>query len=143
MNHKFISYKLAKLAKDKGFDDECFGYYENNSQTKEIKLIIYASNLELTEEQKKRPALYTISNKNSKLPQWAVAAPTFQDIEEWLLNTHDLHIEICQVFTVKEKLEYFWGLCKNIIFLKEYSVLYTTRDMCRDESIKFALKLIK
>ena len=90
MEKRFLPYNLSLLAKKKGFDDECFGYYEQQSK----KLIIYANNLPLTEEQKKRPLLYKTSIKNSTLPVWAFAAPLYQDIDDWLINNHELSVEV-------------------------------------------------
>lgn len=90
ITHLFIPYELALKLKEKGFDEECFGHYENESK----QLIINFNNLPLTEEQSKRPSLYTISHKNSVLPQWAISAPVFEQVFDWLDKTHKIRISL-------------------------------------------------
>ena len=83
---KPISFNLSKLFKSKGFDEPCLGYYENQDEN----LVINFNNLPLTEEQEKRPSLYTIDNRNSNLPQWATAAPLCEQVVEWLRLNHNI-----------------------------------------------------
>jgi hypothetical protein len=79
MEKEFVSYELALRLGSLGFDEDCFGYYE----TQDKNLIVNFNNLPLTEEQKKRPGLYTIYNRNSVLPQWAVTSPTWSSAFQW------------------------------------------------------------
>ena len=93
MEKEFVPYELALKLKALGFDEPCFGYYE----TQDKNLIINFNNLPLTEEQKKRPGLYTIYNSNSVLPQWAVTAPTYSQAFRWFREKHDLISSIYQL----------------------------------------------
>jgi hypothetical protein len=90
MEKEFVTYELALMLKQLGFDEPCFGYYESEEKI----LIINFNNLPLTEEQNKRPGLYRVDNRNGILPQWAVAAPTFQQVFKWFREKYDLHSEI-------------------------------------------------
>ena len=90
LNKEFINFKEAKQLKRLRFNENCFGYYENQNE----KLILNFSNLNLTEEQKKRPKLYEIDNRNSILPQWATAAPTYQQAFKWFRKKHNKHCYI-------------------------------------------------
>jgi len=74
MNKEFVPYAEALALKELGFNEPCFGYFENQ----DMNLVINFNNLPLTEEQSKRPGLHIIDNRNSVLPQWATAAPLFQ-----------------------------------------------------------------
>jgi hypothetical protein len=74
-----VPYQLALRMKFLGFNEPCFGYYESQNE----KLVISFNNLPLTEEQSKRPGLYTTDNRNGSLPQWAVAVPLYQQAFRW------------------------------------------------------------
>lgn len=93
MIEKFLPFELSKKFKEFGFDEDCFGYWENNTLDPECpKLIINFNNLKLTEEQQKRPGLYKTEYKNSSLAQWAIAAPLIDDAVEWLERSHKIKI---------------------------------------------------
>lgn len=95
MNHLFISYNLALIAKKKGFNEPCFGFYENNKLgTSGPQLFIRFDSTPLSEEETKRPSMYRSKNLNSELPQWAVSAPTHEQIKDWLRINHSLEVSI-------------------------------------------------
>lgn len=87
---KFLPLYLCQKIESLGFDDECFAYFE----IQEANLLIFYSNTPLSDEQLKRPELYKHEIKNSTLPQWAVASPLLQDVEEWLFNKFKLFHEL-------------------------------------------------
>jgi hypothetical protein len=84
---EFVPYDLTLRLKVLGFEESCLAYYESQDKN----LVINFNNLPLTEEQKKRPGLYTIDNRNGILPQWAVAAPTWQSAFKWLENKYNIY----------------------------------------------------
>jgi hypothetical protein len=86
MEKEFIPYQQALALKELGFDEPCFGYFENQ----DMNLVINFNNLPLTEEQSKRPGLYTIDNRNSVLPQWATATPLYQQAFRWFREKYNL-----------------------------------------------------
>ena len=83
---EFVPYDLALRLKVLGFEESCLAYYESQDKN----LVINFNSLPLTEEQKKRPGLYTIDNRNGVLPQWAVAAPTWRAAFKWFKDKHKL-----------------------------------------------------
>jgi hypothetical protein len=87
LEKEFVTYDLALRLKVLGFEESCLAYYESQDKN----LVINYNNLPLTEEQKKKPGLYTIDNRNGVLPQWAVAGPTWQATFKWFRDKHDLH----------------------------------------------------
>lgn len=90
MEKLFIPFKLAKKLKSKGFDEPCFGYYDNESK----ELIINYSNQESTHpEAKKRPTMFIVDNRNTVLPQWAIAAPIYQQVVDWFEAKHNIHLD--------------------------------------------------
>lgn len=89
IEEQFLTYELSFKFKELGFKKECFGYYE--SQDKNL-VINYDNTIKLTEEQKKRPLLYQQEVTNLNLPQWAIAAPLWQQAIDWLRE--EKYIEI-------------------------------------------------
>lgn len=89
IEEQFLTYELSYKLKELGFNDKCIGYYE----TQEKNLVInYDNTVQLTEEQKKRPLLYQQEITNLNLPQWAIAAPLWQQVIDWLRE--EKYIEI-------------------------------------------------
>jgi len=86
MESEITPIKETQALKKLGFDELCFGYYENQSQ----KLILNYNNHPLTKEQSLRPGMYKTDHKNSTLPQWASAAPTFRQAFKWFKKNHDI-----------------------------------------------------
>jgi len=114
MEKLFVPFELALKFKEKGFNEPCFGYYENNTLDPECpKLIINYSNLPLSEEQSKKPSLYKSENKNSELPQWAVSAPTYQQVIDWFRDKK-IHIGFTPWY------DFFTCTIKNFNTDKEY-----------------------
>jgi hypothetical protein len=90
MEKEFVPYKLALKMKQLGFDEPCFGYFESQDKN----LVINYNNKPLTEEQQKRPGLYIVDNRNDILPQWAVAAPLYQQAFRWFREKYNIHTRI-------------------------------------------------
>lgn len=65
MGKHFITYDLAVKLKKLGFDEECFGFYDNKNKN----LIL----------------LHTSKDKNS------ILAPLFQQVFDWFREKHNLH----------------------------------------------------
>lgn len=70
MKHLFIPYELAVIAKEKGFDEECFAYYDKLEKLKDGSV--------------EPPAIaYPLTN-----------APLYQQIADWFREKHNLSIEV-------------------------------------------------
>lgn len=87
MENQFVTYQQAKDLKEIRFDELCFGQYEDESKI----LSINFNNTPLTEEQKKRPGLYSNEIKNSIVPQWAIAAPLKQQFFDWVSENYNIN----------------------------------------------------
>ncbi len=79
----FLPYELAVTAKEKGFNEKCFGFY-----TEEYKELIYS-----------QPKIH----KSSDLPTKPFSAPMCQQIIDWFRTSHDIIIEVAPTFAPKEK----------------------------------------
>jgi hypothetical protein len=83
MKHLFIPYKLSLLAKEKGFDEPCFGFYD--TQRDEFWLM------------ESYPYLYDKSRKPLAFKQVLncdVTAPLYQQLIDWFREKHNIHIKI-------------------------------------------------
>lgn len=70
----YVSFEIAKLLKEKGFNWECIGYYVDSEPNK-----LYYSFL---------------GEVNSTWEPRCCSAPTFQMVMKWLRGVHKLHITI-------------------------------------------------
>ena len=68
----YISFETAKLLKEKGFDEYCYGYYYTS------KYMTHGD----------------IKQRNSELFPDSYSAPTLQMAMKWLREVHNIHIEI-------------------------------------------------
>jgi len=88
INDLFIPYDIAEKLKKKGFNEECLGFFE----TEEQKVIINRNNCALTEKQLSMPSLNDADNRNSKLPEWAISAITYQQAIDWLVEHEGIFV---------------------------------------------------
>jgi hypothetical protein len=81
MEKQFVTYDIAKQFKDKGFNEEVFGFYSD----KNLNLIL---NLNI-------PSLWknSVLSKDNSLPTH-ISAPIWQQVVEWFREKHQLDIII-------------------------------------------------
>jgi len=108
-NYPFVEEDIAILAEQYGFDEECYATIEKKYELKEKKfpsiLHIFFTNKsfeelylnimkpELVEMYKKRPGLFKDNKaKNSTLPQWLIAVPLYQQLQDWFREKHKINI---------------------------------------------------
>ena len=75
LTEQYCSFETAKLLKEKGFDEPCHAYYEDNGTFRES----YSAH-----------AIRNITNPCF----FGIAAPTQQMVMRWLREAHKLHIII-------------------------------------------------
>ncbi len=127
----FVPITIAKLAKKYGFDEDCFGYYE--AQSKEL-IIYYANKSEQVKKDTRN--IYDVSNINSKLPQWAISAPTYEQLTNWIRNKKYIK------FWIEYNNFYYFPVVEHEIFDGEESAsknYYTTYN----NTLKKIFKLLK
>ncbi len=117
MKDLFVPYEIAVIAKEKGFDEPCLGYY---SDSHKLYLTDNTNGFE--------NSILSVSNRvrNENL----ISAPLYQQIIEWL-KIHD--ITVCDYLVAGQ----FWGygIFKGLELLKPERTLV--------KAIKEALTLIK
>lgn len=79
MEKLFIPYKLAAIAKEKGFNERCFGFWAGNPNNEN-----YVYKLNICENNWHQH----VNNKT------AISAPLYQQIVDWFRKKHDLVINV-------------------------------------------------
>lgn len=72
MNHLFVTYELSLLAKEKGFDEPCLGYYDNAENDVWITIT---------------PPYYAVKKH-------VYLAPLYQQLVDWFREKHKLHLDV-------------------------------------------------
>ncbi len=75
MKHLFLPYELAVIAKEKGFNEDCLKYYDYDKTLKD-------------------PNMVTVGRCNNELFVDLCAAPLYQQITDWFLDSHNLDIVV-------------------------------------------------
>lgn len=97
MKEDYVSFEVAKLLKEKGFDERCIMFYHNNELTSTVNL-----------ESVKENASCVF---NSWLYEGDYTAPTLQMTMKWLRKVHNLHITI-SVYTASNGIMYAYEIIK-------------------------------
>jgi len=79
----YVSFEIAKLLKEKGFDEKLFTCYVTDKDKKEGCFLI----MSFTDDK--------IDNNHSNL---CYSAPTLQMTMKWLREVHNIHIDICSIW---------------------------------------------
>ena len=120
MKEQFVPYELTKELINKGFAEECLGYY-------------HASNNELI--------INNIPNYSLEKDNLGIGAPLWQQVIEWLREKHDLDIMIRQ--TKKDGTAYYKiTKIETEDKIKGYSNFCNTVNSARQSAIEHALTLI-
>lgn len=147
MNNLFVPYEIALALKEMGFDEPCIGSYEDNKLSPPPVLHVSYSNQpintsmwkeEYVETYKKRPKMFEGKEpKNSKMPQWKVAAPLYDQVIDWFIEKHKMDILISPDNYYGYYGCYYDGITYHELAGNE------DRKKCRDEAILKAIELIK
>ncbi len=94
MKNLFVPYELALLAKEKGFNDPCFGYYyKDNIEVKHFEWIE-------SEKYGDWEPNFLINNKEK---DFFLSAPIYQQLVDWFREKHDIEIIVLSDDLVNRK----------------------------------------
>lgn len=85
MKHLFLPYSLALKAKEKRFNEPCFGVYTTH---------VFKDVYELDLEQYMNFEFEDTMNDKFSLDSKCCSAPLYQQIVDWLREKHNLHINL-------------------------------------------------
>ena len=137
MKEQLISFETAKLAKEKGFNEECYFTYGEISED----YCLFKSEY---------------SETNSEVNEYIYSAPTQSLLQKWLREVHNCHVEVIfhspldDSYITKDNLRYcfevnYYGKNFNIPFTddEDYSGYdYLTYEEALEKGLQEALKLI-
>ena len=126
MKDQLIDFETAKLAKEKGFDEECFHFLPNEYGVDK--------NLILTDFNKKHFEIC----KNSLMIKNAIALPTQSLLQRWLREKHKIDIIITSNLLGYGYMLYHRYPSKNITNSKSFE----TYEEALEVGLQEALKLI-
>src|ERR1700685_3650872 len=106
MKHLFVPYELAKLAKEKGFDELCIAYWNGEEpyvlgreysqpvkdcfKYRNTYLSLKDNDIVIPNEEEWIDTPDTIRKKRGVI----VSAPLYQQLVDWFREKHELHIDI-------------------------------------------------
>jgi hypothetical protein len=124
MTDQFLPYDLSLELKLIGYDEPCMAYYDIEDSNK-LKPI---------------PMNDEINSFNSNQNSLMVSAPLYQQVYDYLLNKHNLHIMFINDFNNKFNFEIYRT---NILRLPYDNKVSTTLEKAKYFSIKKSLELIR
>lgn len=103
MTDELVTFETAKLAKEKGFDEECMSYWEWYKSDPPMQPLAHARPLvdfrevskDMWQKAQLRPGLYNSiyhPMKNSNVPPFLYARPTQSLLKRWLRERHGLNV---------------------------------------------------
>lgn len=93
----YVSFEVAKLLKEKGFDEQCFTYYDGIDKE---SINRFDRGLHFNNNSYPWGVPY-----NAKEAKEYVVAPTHQMAMRWLREVHNIHTEICLYKTSENDIE--------------------------------------
>lgn len=141
---EFVNFKIAKLLKEAGFDEPCFGFYYEKphpSFNHEEMLVLYKADREQTD--------YTANLKSFKQNFIStVNTPTTEQAIDWLAKNKQIYIDIvtAPTFASKTKVGYIWQIKRDsdgsTVSIEESQEMFINKSECKINAIEFALTLI-
>jgi hypothetical protein len=145
MKDEIVSFKVAKLAKEKGFDEKCeyryinsvFGHFKEHNGELGV--------FDCTDDDGNLIGFY--KRRNSKGQPHLVIAPTQSLLQRWLREEKKLHISIDSLCDNDKDLSNFYWMydIKNnsTFFLEKSGINFKTYEEALEQALEEALKLIK
>ena len=141
MVEDYVSFEVAKLLKEKGFDEKCISVYHDGELRLVSSLGIFCGAGILAEQ--------TLTYTNSEC-EWSpimISAPTLQMATKWLRKAHNLHCVVdydfvlgwyCQITSLKETVEYDYEEMKH--YHPEKDNGFSSPEEACEEAIKYCLE---
>lgn len=134
MKEQFVTYEIAKLLKEKGFNEYCLAYYEIGKNT--IQYVRETEN----------------PWKNSNIDNWMFVAPLWQQVIYWLEEKHKIEYSASVGYEHEyhESPDCQWrsfnililGDSPDVIWFEDHIYYKTKKEIINEYFIPEALKLI-
>lgn len=147
MQEQLISFQTAKLAKEKGFEEYCFSYYDLKGNKKDN----YLENGSSTDVEFRVDLEDLLDNFNRGIPN-TYSAPTQSLLQKWLREVHQIDITVITdwkygirtyrigfSYVSNNKVEVWFSTEEN----KVSYIDYNTYEEALEAGLQEVLKLIK
>lgn len=137
----YVSFEVAKLLKDKGFNEACNRVYEGpNLIYTDIPIspLMYLGELkgELGGFHPKQKYIH-----NNELGDIVYTAPTFQMARKWLREKYNIHIEVVHLNPYKHTYYlYRYYSCQSERYVQNTNPEYSTYEKACEAAIKYCLE---
>ena len=139
MTEQLISFETAKLAKERGFDEECFNHYvKNNKYPKPFGL---EDNYYVTKVVYKKNSCLPYKTPSPYSEIQECTAPTQSLLQKWLREKHNIHFVIMNGWYPESK-NIFFEIKMYIHNWMQVGTLYTTYEEALEKGLQEALKLV-
>lgn len=118
----YVSFEIAKLLKNKGFDDVCHAFYDKDGIFINLLQFVGNSNFKGVNEEK------------------ITFAPTLQMAMKWLREERKINIEIITYWTKNKSMVYGNRIVHNGAVLKEIDTAYNSYEQACEAVIKYCLE---
>jgi hypothetical protein len=129
----YVSFEVAKLLKEKGFNECCHSSwdYNPNKENTEVFIEYIANGIANNKE---------LEQYNEPDSDWAVSAPTLQTAMKWLRKTHNIDVCVCR--EIDEYGDCFDGYIAVVYINKVYKVTIrdAEKDLLYEEAAEIAIK---
>jgi hypothetical protein len=132
----YVSYKTAKLLKEKGFDEKCIAVYHDG----ELQLV---SSLGIFSSKGYGEQILTYTNSECEWSPIMISAPTIQMTMKWLREVHNVFIDISSRFSKNaDKDVCFSYSCKKLIntYRSSYEIIEDGEWLNYEEACEAAIK---
>lgn len=129
MEKIFIPYKLALLAKKKGFKESCLAFYDRvyNNRLTPVEQHTFASG--------DKP--YINSNYYNKVKaRYYIDAPLYQQLVDWLKEKHEIYIGV-ETFPYEKRITY------DIVFKDNFGTWCSVIVDDKNEALEEALNIVQ
>ena len=142
MKETIVSFPVAKLAKEKGFDEICYSYYKNE----ELKLGPFCKTI-TSNLYGKRTEIFKYTNSENDNH---ITAPTQSLLQKWLREEHQINVESNYLPNIQKYRCLYVPMTMDIPNKEKYSLRskyygidnHETYEQALEEGLQEALKLI-
>lgn len=137
IHDEIVTYEVAKLAKEKGFNEECRDFYCNDKRQKritrtscnrQVTTFDYCSNS-------------TLEDYDSPKEYFHIAAPTQSLLQRWLREEKGEIIELKHTDSTESwRLFWSWRIYNNLGFVIRIGNTFDTYELALEDALKYALE---
>ena len=137
IHEEIVTYEVAKLAKMKGFDEECRDFYCNDKRQKRITRT--SCNRQVTSFDYCSNS--TLEDYDSPKEYFHIAAPTQSLLQRWLREEKGEIIELKHTDSAESwRLFWNWRIYNNLGFVIRIGNTFDTYELALEDALKYALE---